>query len=123
MKKQITTMMAILLLIGCASAPKRLMVPASDEYTLYARGLSTHIPLEAKADADAKLQARNELVAAIESRVKSLTKSAYEQIGIGKDAELNSQFSQVIKSIVNETINISVEHAVAETRLDKNGCI
>ena len=119
MKKQITTMMAILLLIGCASAPKRLVTPASDEYTLYARGLSTDQLVEEEADGAAVLNARNALAATIETHIKSLTKRAREQIGIGKDAELNSQFSTAIKATVNQSLNFSSEYAVTETRWDK----
>ncbi len=109
-------MMAILLLIGCASAPKRLVTPASDEYTIYARGLSTDQEIEEEADRAANLNAREELSASIESHIKSLTKRAREQIGLGKDAELNSQFSVAIKSTVNEALGFSVPFKTAETR-------
>lgn len=110
MKKQITSMIVILLLIGCASAPKRLVTPASDEYTLYARGLSTDQSYEEDADIAAEADAKNRLSGMIETHVKSLTKRAREQIGIGKDAELNSQFSFATKQTVDQTLNFTSSH-------------
>ncbi|MBC8487292.1 MAG: LPP20 family lipoprotein [Bacteroidetes bacterium] len=120
MKKQIASILAILLLVGCASSPKRLVTPPSDEYTLYARGLSTDQLVEEEADAAAALNARNELAASIENHIKSLTKRAREQIGIGKDAELNSQFSQAIKQTVDQTLNFSTLYKSAETIKKRN---
>ena len=92
MKKLIVSMVAILLLIGCASTtkvvpsrqtrpaitPKRLVTPASDEYMLYARGLSTDQLVEEEADRAAILRARQQLAATIETHIKSLTKQARE---------------------------------------------
>ena len=119
MKKQITTMMAILLLIGCASAPKRLDTPASDEYTLYARGLSTDQAYEEDADIAAEADAKNRLSGMIETHVKSLTKRAREQIGVGKDAELNSQFTFATKQTVDQSLNFTSLHNSVVTTWDK----
>jgi uncharacterized lipoprotein NlpE involved in copper resistance len=111
---------AILLLMGCASThPERLEVPASDEFTLYARGLSTDQLIEEEADAAAVLNARNELASAIEAHIKSLTKKAREQIGVGKDAELNSQYSSAMKQTVNQTLNFSTLYKAHTTVWDK----
>ena len=134
MKKLIVSMVAILLLIGCASTtngvpsrqprpaitPKRLVTPASDEYMLYARGLSTDQLVEEEADRAAILRARQQLAATIETHIKSLTKQAREQVGIGRDAELNSQYSNAVKATVKQTLNITVPFKAAETRWDEN---
>jgi len=111
---------AILLLMGCASThPDRLVVPASDEFTLYARGLSTDQLIEEEADASAILNARNELASAIEAKINSLTKRAREQIGVGKDAELNSQYSSAVKQTVSQTLNFSTLYKAHTTVWDK----
>ncbi len=111
---------AILLLMGCASThPDRLEVPASDEFTLYARGLSTDQLIEEEADAAATLNARNELASAIEAHIKSKTKRAREQIGVGEDAELNSQFSSAMIQTVNQTLNFSTLYKAQTTEWDK----
>jgi len=50
------------------------------------------------------------LATSIQTHLKSLTKSASEQIGIGKDAELNTMFSEAIKQTVNQVMNFSTIH-------------
>lgn len=120
MKRTIISILVILLFAGCgswfASNQLRLVTPNSDQYTLYARGLSTDQMVEEEADEMAILNARNQLAATLEARLKSLTKRAREQIGIGKDAELNSQYSIAIKQTVDQSLNFSSQHAVAETK-------
>ena len=116
MKKQIVSILAVLLFVGCATTSMRLMTPPSDQYTLYARGLSTDQMVEEEADEVAILNARNQLAATLEARLKSLTKRAREQVGIGKDAELNSQYSIAIKQTVDQALNFSSPHAIAETK-------
>ena len=115
MKKQIVSILAILMLIGCASN-KPIDVPPSDEYTLYARGLSTTLGIEGNADRQAILMARNELASAIETHITSLTKTASEQVGIGNDSELNDLFSQAIKATVKQTLEFSVLHSAKPTK-------
>jgi len=109
-----------ILLIGCAGTkpPDRIVVPRSDEFTLYARGLSTDQTNEELADNAAVLQGRNELAASIETHIRSLTKQAREQVGAGDESELNSLFSQAIKATVDQTLIISVVHSAAVTRWD-----
>jgi len=119
MKKQIIVGITILLIVGCASTYTRLVVPKSDEFTVYARGLSTDQLIEEEADAAAVLNARNGLASNIETHIKSLTKRAREQVGIGKDAELNSQFSGAIIATVDQTLNFSSEYSVNPTVWDK----
>jgi len=75
--------------------------------------------VEEEADISAGLNARNELATSIETHIKSLTKRAREQIGIGKDAELNSQFSEAIKQTVDQTLNFSTQCDAATTVWDK----
>lgn len=118
-KYMLIVIMVGLFIVGCTPPPTRIEVPPSDEYTIYARGLSTDQRVEEEADAAAVLEARNELAASIEAHIKSLTKRAREQIGIGKDAELNSQFSKAIKQTVDQTLNFSTLYKAAETRWDK----
>ncbi len=111
---------AIILLMGCAAKqPERLVVPQSDEFTLYGRGLSTDQLIEEEADAAAALSARNELATSIEAHIKSLTKRAREQIGFGEDAELNSQFTSAMKQTVNQTLNFSTLYKAHTTVWDK----
>ena len=119
MKRSIISALIIVLFVGCASVAKRLIEPPSDEYTLYARGLSTDQLAEEEADFSAELNARNRLATQIEAHIKSKTKRAREQVGIGKDAELNSQYSIAIKQTVDETLNFSSVYEIAETRWDK----
>ena len=107
-------------IIGCAGKMyDRIEVPPSDEFTLYARGLSTDQQLEEAADRAAVLNARNELASALEVHIKSLTKSATEQVGINQDAELNRMFTEAIKATVDQTLNFSVLHDAKQTIWDK----
>lgn len=122
--KKTSTILACLIIIsmiGCAGSQPRvgLTVPQSDASTLYARGLSTTLLVEEAADNAAALRARNGLAAIIETHIKSLTKQASEQIGIGKDAELNSSFSEAIKQIVNQSLNFATQYKKAPTIYDK----
>ena len=107
----LTTCLALMTIIGCAGVVKqRVTTPASDQYTLYARGVSDGLRMESASQSQAQLDARNNLATTIENHIKSLTKSAAEQIGLGKDSELNSMFSQAIKQTVNQTLNFSLVH-------------
>lgn len=110
-----------LLLIGCVSTkpPERLVTPPSDEFTLYARGLSTDQRMEEMADRAAELQGRNALATAIQTHITSLTKQAAEQVGINEDSEMSRMFSQAIKLTVDQTLVGSVVHSNAVTRWDK----
>ncbi len=122
--KQISIFISVMigiLLIGCAGSKpsERLPVPKSDEFTLYARGLSTDQQIEEMADRASELQARNALASAIETHIRSLTKQAAEQVGIGNDSEQNRLFSQAIKATVDQTLVGSVVHSAAVTRWDK----
>lgn len=114
---QFLGVLGIIFMAGCAGTqpPSGLTVPPSDASTLYARGLSTTLLVEEAADNAAALRARNELATMIEAHVKSLTKQASEQIGIGKDAELNSAFSEAIKQTVNQSLNFSSQYQKAPT--------
>ncbi|MCH8837544.1 MAG: hypothetical protein IIA60_07035 [Candidatus Marinimicrobia bacterium] len=118
---QFLGVLSVVIMVGCAGTQPReaLIVPQSDQSTLYARGLSTTLLVEEAADNAAALRARNGLAATIEAHVKSLTKQASEQIGIGKDAELNSAFSEVIKQTVSQSLNFSSPYKKAPTVYDK----
>jgi|TARA_Y100000310_G_scaffold59576_1_gene54968 hypothetical protein len=137
MKRKYTIIGIILVsfIVGCATKPeiippitppsrpitppKRVEVPPSDEFTLYARGLSTGMMREEDADRRAALSARNELATSIETHIKSLTKDAMEQIGMGKDADLTSLFSSAIKATVDQTLRFSVLHSAKPTIWDE----
>lgn len=118
---QFLGVLSIVIMVGCAGTQPRvaLTVPQSDQSTLYARGLSTTLMVEEAADNAAALRARNGLAGIIEAHVKSLTKQASEQIGIGKDAELNSSFSEAIKQTVSQSLNFSSVYQKAPTVYDK----
>ena len=115
-KQQLLTIcLALMTFIGCAGGIKGLVkhnvtTPASDQYTLYARGVSDGLRTESTSQRQAQLDARNNLATSIENHIKSLTKSAVEQIGLGNDSELNSMFSQAIKQTVNQTLSFSLIH-------------
>ena len=115
-KQQLLTIcLALMTFIGCAGGIKGLVkqnvtAPASDQYTLYARGVSEGLMRENLSERAAQANARNELAATIQNHIKSLTKSAYEQIVLGKDAELNTMFSEAIKQTVNKVLNFSLVH-------------
>jgi len=108
----LTTCLALMTIIGCAAGvvKQRVTTPASDQYTLYARGVSDGLRMESASQSQAQLDARNNLATTVENHIKSLTKGAVEQIGLGKDSELNSMFSQAIKQTVNQTLNFSLVH-------------
>ena len=108
----LTTSLVLMTVIGCAAGivKQRVKAPLSDQYTLYARGVSDGLRMESASERQAQLDARNNLATSIENHIKSLTKSASEQIGLGKDSELNSMFSQAIKQTVNQTLNFSIIH-------------
>ena len=108
----ITTCLVLMTVIGCAAGvvKQRVTTPASDQYTLYARGVSDGLRTESTSQRQAQLDARNNLATSIETHIKSLTKSASEQIGLGNDSELNSMFSQAIKQTVNQTLSFSLIH-------------
>ena len=118
---QFLGVLSIMILAGCAGTqpPPGLTIPQSDQSTLYARGLSTGLVREEAADRAAVQRAREGLAAMIEVHVKSLTKQASEQIGIGADAELNSTYSEVIKSTVSQSLNFSTPFQRAPTVWDK----
>ena len=115
-KQQLLTIcLALMTFIGCAGGIKGIVkhnvtTPASDQYTLYARGVSEGLMRENLSERAAQENARNELAASIQTHLKSLTKSASEQIGIGKDAELNTMFSEAIKQTVNQVMDFSTVH-------------
>ena len=108
----LTTCLALMTIIGCFAGvvKQRVTTPASDQYTLYARGVSEGMPTENASERQAQTSARNELGATIETHIRSLTKSATEAIGLGKDAELNTMFSEAIKQTVNKVLNFSLVH-------------
>ncbi len=53
----------------------------------------------------AKQQALLDIAGQIETRVKGLAKQFTEEIGLGEDAQFNSQMTQAIKTVVSTTIN------------------
>ena len=115
-KQQLLTIcLALLTFIGCAGGIKGLVkhnvtTPASDQYTLYARGVSTGMQAEWLSEKDATTKARQELATSINNHIKALTKSATEQIGLGKDSELNTMFSDAVKQTVNQSLDFSLIH-------------
>ena len=111
-RQLLTTCLVLMTLIGCAAGvvKQKVTTPASDQYTLYARGVSEGLMRENLSERAAQANARNELATSIQTHLKSLTKSASEQIGIGKDAELNTMFSEAIKQTVNQVMNFSTIH-------------
>lgn len=111
---QFLGLLSIVAMLGCAGS--RIPLPKSDEFTLYARGLSTDQTKEENADAAAKMVGRNELATMIQVHIRSLTKQASEQVGIGKNSELNSLFSQAIKQTVDQTFSGSTLHDAAVTK-------
>ena len=58
----------------------------------------------ANSEEDAWILAQQRMAGFIDTHVKGLTKRAREQIGLGKDAELNSMFSQATKATVNQSL-------------------
>jgi ribosomal protein S20 len=108
----ITTCLVLMTVIGCAAGvvKQRVTTPASDQYTLYARGVSEGLMKENLSERAAQASARNELATSIQTHIKSLTKSAAEQIGLGKDAELNTMFSEAIKQTVDQVMSFSSVH-------------
>ena len=118
---QILGVVSLVIMAGCAGTqpPMGLTAPPSDQSTLYARGLSTGLVREEAADRAAVQRAREALAAMIEVHVKSLTKQASEQIGIGADSELNSAYSEAIKSTVNQSLNFTAPFQRAPTVWDK----
>lgn len=111
---QFLGLLSMIVMVGCAGT--RLRPPQSDEFALYARGLSTDQTNESMADAAAQLNGRNELATTITAHIKSMTKQASEQVGIGKDSELNSLFSQAIVQTVDQTLVGSTVYEAAVTK-------
>ena len=97
----ITLASLLFLIVGCAGTIKD---PQSDQYTLYAKGISEGQMDIANSEEDAWILAQQRMGGFIDTHVKGLTKRAREQIGLGKDAELNSMFSQATKAVVDQQL-------------------
>ena len=121
-KGRLTIIATFLFILGCASSGNKrtIVVPVFTGETLYAYGVATRV-MEQQSIEAARLNARNELASQIETHVRSLTKNASEQVGIGRDTEINNLFSSAVKATVDQTLNFSVPHEPPVTKDVENG--
>ena len=118
-KGRLTIVATFLFIIGCASNLNWLNVPPSNDETFYAGGYAT-MPRQKESSQSAVLMARQELASQIETHITALTKEAYEQVGIGKDPEINAIFSNAVKATVDQSLAFSVPNIPSISKNVKN---
>ncbi|MCP4582793.1 MAG: hypothetical protein GY839_14380 [candidate division Zixibacteria bacterium] len=84
--------------------PEWYSAPPQDPNYLFAANTANSRDMQLAVD-KAKQQARTDLASQLEVKVKGLTTSFTEEVGMGEDSEILSQFTEVSKAVVSTTMN------------------
>jgi hypothetical protein len=78
--------------------------PPQDPNYLFAAATAMSRDMQLAVD-KAKQQARTDLASQLEVKVKGITKSFTEEVGMNEDSEMLSQFTQASKAVVSTVMN------------------
>jgi hypothetical protein len=109
----LVTLMLIALVIGCASSgvtkvgaieiPDWYLNPPAGQNYLYGKATATSADLQLAID-KAKQGARLDIAENLESHIMGLVKKFDEEVGGGEESEYLTQFTQVSKNVVDQTL-------------------
>ena len=85
------------------NVPEWYLNPPQDTNYLFATATSSSRDLQLATD-KATHESRNKLAAQLEAKVSGLSKKFEEEVGLGDESELLSQFTQVSKIVVSTTL-------------------
>lgn len=126
-KLVLVALMIVALIIGCASSgvtkvgeieiPDWYLNPPTDPNYIYGKATNTSVDLQLAID-KAKQGARLDIGENLESHIMGLIKKFDEEVGGGEEAEYLTQFTQVSKNVVDQTLVGSREN---KTKVKQEG--
>jgi hypothetical protein len=126
-KLVLVALIIVALIIGCASSgvtkvgeieiPDWYLNPPVDQNYIYGKSTNTSADLQLAID-KAKQGARLDIAENLESHIMGLVKKFDEEVGGGEEAEYLTQFTQVSKNVVDQTLVGSREN---KTKVKQEG--